>query len=87
MGRWLRILGYLVALFRHRATPWYIKGLMGLAVLYAVLPQDLIPDYLIPVGWLDDVVLVPLMLALAMRLAPPAIATELRQRFAERRTS
>ena len=83
----MRLLLYLVALIRNRATPWYVKGIIGLALLYAVFPQDLIPDYLIPLGWLDDVVLVPALLALAVRLVPPKLATALRQKFSARRNS
>ena len=59
-------------LFKHPDTPWAPK-LVALAVLaYAVSPIDLIPDFIPVLGLLDDLVLLPLGVALAMRLTPAA---------------
>jgi len=58
-------------LFKHAETPWAPK-LVAVAVLaYAVSPIDLIPDFIPVIGLLDDVVLIPLGVALAVRLTPP----------------
>jgi len=60
-------------LFKHDETPWAPK-LVAIAVLaYAVSPIDLVPDFIPVIGLLDDIVLVPLGVALAVRLTPPAL--------------
>ena len=57
-------------LFKHADTPWGAK-LVAIAVLaYAVSPIDLIPDFIPVLGLLDDLVLVPAGVALAVRLTP-----------------
>lgn len=55
---------------RDPRTPWYAKALAGVVAAYALSPIDLIPDFIPVLGYLDDVVLVPLGLLLAMRLIP-----------------
>jgi uncharacterized membrane protein YkvA (DUF1232 family) len=60
-------------LFKHPDTPWLPK-LVAIAVLaYAASPIDLIPDFIPVLGQLDDLILVPLGIALAVRLTPPAL--------------
>jgi uncharacterized membrane protein YkvA (DUF1232 family) len=57
-------------LFKHPDTPWAPK-LVAMAVLgYALSPIDLIPDFTPLIGMLDDILLVPLGVALAIRLTP-----------------
>jgi uncharacterized circularly permuted ATP-grasp superfamily protein/uncharacterized membrane protein YkvA (DUF1232 family) len=53
-------------------TPWLPKLLLGLAVGYAVLPFDLIPDFVPVIGHLDDLIVVPVLVILALRLLPAA---------------
>jgi uncharacterized membrane protein YkvA (DUF1232 family) len=67
---------YLAA--RHPQTPWYAKAFVGGVVAYAFSPIDLIPDFVPILGHLDDLVLVPLGIALAIRLIPPEILAECR---------
>jgi len=62
----------------HPATPWYARLLAGLVVAYALSPIDLIPDVIPLLGYLDDVILVPAGIALALRLIPPAVMAECR---------
>jgi uncharacterized membrane protein YkvA (DUF1232 family) len=57
-------------LARHRDTPWAPKLVALLTLAYALSPIDLIPDFIPVLGLLDDVVLVPLGIALAIRLTP-----------------
>lgn len=58
-------------LFKHPQTPWPAK-LVAIAVLaYALSPIDLIPDFIPVLGLLDDVILLPLGIALAVKLTPP----------------
>ena len=63
---------------RDPRTPWYAKALaMGVAT-YALSPIDLIPDFILVLGYLDDAILVPLGIVLAVRLMPPELMTEYR---------
>jgi uncharacterized membrane protein YkvA (DUF1232 family) len=59
-------------------VPWYAKGLMILVVAYAFSPIDLIPDFIPVLGYLDDLILVPLGVYLAMRMVPPQVMQECR---------
>lgn len=72
---------YLAA--RHPQTPWYAKLLVAAIVAYALSPIDLIPDFIPVLGYLDDLVLIPLGIALALRLIPPPVLTECRMRARE----
>jgi uncharacterized membrane protein YkvA (DUF1232 family) len=53
-----------------RETPWTAKVLAALTVAYALSPIDLIPDFLPVIGYLDDLILLPLMIAATVRLIP-----------------
>lgn len=65
---------YLAA--RHPRTPWYAKLLVAGIVSYAFSPIDLVPDFIPVIGYLDDLILVPLGLALAIRMVPDPVLTE-----------
>lgn len=60
-------------------TPWYAKVVAGVVAAYALSPIDLIPDFIPVVGYLDDIILVPLGVALAIRLIPPLLLDDFRQ--------
>jgi uncharacterized membrane protein YkvA (DUF1232 family) len=72
---------YLAA--RHTATPWYAKLLVAAIVAYALSPIDLIPDFVPILGYLDDLVLIPLGVTLAIKMIPPAVMSECRARAEE----
>lgn len=57
-------------LFKHPDTPWAPKLVAITVLAYALSPIDLVPDFIPVLGMLDDVVLVPLGVALAVRLTP-----------------
>jgi uncharacterized membrane protein YkvA (DUF1232 family) len=69
---------YLAA--RHPGTPWYAKLLVAGIVAYALSPIDLIPDFVPVLGYLDELVLIPLGIALAIRIIPSSIIEECRAR-------
>lgn len=69
---------YLAA--RHPETPWYAKLFMAGIVAYAFSPIDLIPDFVPLLGYLDDLILLPLGIALAIKMVPPAVWAECRAR-------
>ena len=63
---------------RDPRVPWAAKAVAGLTAAYALSPIDLIPDFIPVLGLLDDAVLVPLGILLAIRLMPPALMAEFR---------
>lgn len=63
---------------RDPRTPWLAKLLALLVAAYALSPIDLIPDFIPVLGYLDDVILVPLGLLLVIRLIPPDLMEEFR---------
>lgn len=69
---------YLAA--RHPGTPWYAKAFVAGVVAYAFSPIDLIPDFIPVLGYLDDLILVPLGIVIAIRMIPPAVLAECRVR-------
>jgi uncharacterized membrane protein YkvA (DUF1232 family) len=66
--------------YRDPRTPWYAKGVALLVVAYALSPIDLIPDFIPVLGYLDDLVVVPLGVALAVRLIPKDVLMEAREK-------
>src|SRR3712207_9453511 len=69
---------------RDPRVPWYAKAAAGAVAAYALSPIDLIPDFIPVLGYLDDVIIVPLGILLAMRLIPPALLEEHRCAAMER---
>ena len=63
---------------RHPGTPWLAKALGVFVVAYALSPIDLVPDFIPVLGFLDDVVLLPALIWLAIRLLPPEVLAECR---------
>ena len=60
-------------------VPWYAKVVAAWVAAYACSPIDLIPDFIPVLGYLDDVIIVPLGIVLAIRLIPPALLEEHRR--------
>lgn len=58
---------------QHPQTPKFAKALLWLAIGYVLMPFDLIPDFLPVIGQLDELVIIPLLLYLALKLTPPDI--------------
>lgn len=72
---------YLAA--RDPRTPWYTKLLVAGIVAYAFSPIDLIPDFVPVLGYLDDLILIPMGIALAIKLVPHSVLAECRVRAQE----
>ena len=86
--RWARrIKRDIVALYiagRDPRTPLLAKALAIAVTAYALSPIDLIPDFIPVLGYLDDLIIVPLGMMLAIRLIPPALLVEFRNEAAVR---
>ncbi|MDH5301992.1 MAG: DUF1232 domain-containing protein [Gammaproteobacteria bacterium] len=65
---------------RDPRTPWYAKMVVAMVVAYAFSPIDLIPDFIPVLGYLDDLLLLPLGIMLAIKLVPVDIMAECRAR-------
>ncbi|WP_374606255.1 YkvA family protein [Diaphorobacter nitroreducens] len=71
---------YLAA--RDPRTPWALRLLALAVAAYALSPIDLVPDFIPMLGYLDDLLIVPLGLALVLRLLPPPVLLAARERAA-----
>lgn len=65
--------------YRDPRVPWYAKALAAFVVAHTFSPIDLIPDFIPVLGYLDDLIITPLGLALAIRMIPPEVMTEARE--------
>ncbi|WP_371436583.1 YkvA family protein [Polaromonas sp.] len=63
---------------KHPATPWYAKALGMFVMGYALSPIDLIPDFIPVLGYVDDVLLLPALIWLAVRMIPESTLAECR---------
>jgi len=69
--------------YKDSRTPWYARLLAAAVVGYAFSPIDLIPDPIPVLGYLDDLVLIPLGVFLSLKLIPPVVMSECRLKAAE----
>lgn len=63
---------------KHPATPWPAKALGVFVVAYALSPIDLIPDFIPVLGYIDDVLLLPALIWLTVKILPPTVLAECR---------
>jgi uncharacterized membrane protein YkvA (DUF1232 family) len=68
---------------RHPRTPWYAKVFAALVVGYVFSPIDPIPDFIPGVGLLDEMVVVPIGILLAVKMIPPDVFEECREKARE----
>jgi uncharacterized membrane protein YkvA (DUF1232 family) len=65
-------------LLKDRRTPFLAKAFLALAVGYLLMPFDIIPDFIPVVGLLDDVIIVPALIFIAVKLIPKDLVSEIR---------
>jgi uncharacterized membrane protein YkvA (DUF1232 family) len=68
---------------RDPRVPWYAKAFLGLVAAHTFSPIDLIPDFIPVLGYLDDLVVTPLGIALAIKMIPPEVMAEARRQSEE----
>ena len=87
LKRWARRLKVevhaLYLAYKDPRVPWYARAFAAVVVGYAFSPIDLIPDPIPVLGYLDDLVLIPLGVALAVRMIPPQVLAECREKARE----
>ena len=64
---------------KHPKTPWLAKLFLGLAIGYLLLPFDLIPDFIPVLGQLDEIIIIPVLVYLALLFIPKTIIQECRE--------
>ena len=78
-ARWLATEVYALSLaYKDPRVPWYAKAVAMVVVWYAFSPIDLIPDFIPVLGYVDDLVVIPLGIFLALRLIPKEVLSECR---------
>ena len=70
--------------YKDPRVSWYAKIFAACVIGYALSPIDLIPDFIPVLGYLDDLVLLPLGIGMALKMIPPAVLAECRQKASER---
>ena len=68
---------------RHPETPWYGKLIVAGCVAYALTPVDFVPDVIPVIGFIDDLIFIPLAIALAVRFIPAPVLADCRTRSHE----
>lgn len=68
---------------RDPRVPWYAKVFLGVVVAHTFSPIDLIPDFVPVLGYLDDLIITPLGIALALKMIPAEVMTEARRQSEE----
>ena len=68
--------------YRDPRVPWYAKAFAAFVVAHTVSPIDLIPDFIPVIGYLDDLIITPLGLFLALRMIPPEVMAQAREQAA-----
>ncbi len=64
---------------KHPKTPWLAKLFLGLAIAYLLLPFDLIPDFIPVLGQLDEIIIIPVLVYLALLFIPKTIIQDCRE--------
>ena len=74
-----RLRYYFLILFDPR-TPWYVKLILAVGLLYILVPVDFIADTIPLLGWLDDMAIASFVIALALRLVPKDVTTRVKRK-------
>jgi uncharacterized membrane protein YkvA (DUF1232 family) len=61
-------------------TPWYARALVAVIIAYALSPVDLVPDFIPVLGYIDDLILIPAGIYLALKMVPGEVLEEYRQK-------
>lgn len=67
---------------KEKRTPWYAKIIAATVVVYALSPIDLIPDFIPVLGYLDDLIILPALIAWCIRCIPSEVFSDCRARAA-----
>jgi len=74
-----RLRYYFLILF-DRQTPWYVKLILTVGLLYILVPVDILSDTIPLFGWLDDLAIASFIIALALRLVPKEVMDRVKRK-------
>ena len=80
MSSFLQRLRYYFLILFDRQTPWYVKLVLAVGLLYILVPVDFIADTIPLFGWLDDLAVASFIVALALRLAPKEVMDRVKRK-------
>ena len=80
LDRFKKEIGFYQSVLKDSRTPKLSKFFLGLAVGYALNPIDLIPDFIPIIGYLDDLIIVPVLIFIAVKLIPKELFEEYRRK-------
>lgn len=80
MSNFLQRLNYYFLILFDRQTPWYVKLILAVGLLYIIIPVDFISDAVPLFGWLDDMAIASFIVALALRLVPKEVMDRVRRK-------
>jgi uncharacterized membrane protein YkvA (DUF1232 family) len=81
MSSFLQRLKYYFLILFDRQTPWYVKLILTVGLLYLLFPVDFIADTIPLFGWLDDLAVASFIVALALRLVPQEVADRVKRKM------
>ena len=79
IDRFLLEIGFYRRVLKHPGTPLISKIILGIAIAYALSPIDLIPDFIPVLGYLDDLIILPLLIWLAVVFIPKSVVIACRE--------
>lgn len=68
---------------KEKRTPWYAKIIAAIVVVYALSPVDLIPDFIPILGYLDDLIILPALIAWCVKCIPEGVFADCREKANE----
>lgn len=81
LERFKREIKFYQAVLKDSRTPKLTKFFLGLAIAYVLNPIDLIPDFIPILGYLDDLIMVPILIFIAVKLIPKELSQEIRDKI------
>lgn len=80
MGSFLQRLRYYFLVLFDRQTPWFIKFILGIGLLYLLVPTDILADTIPLFGLFDDLAIISFIVAMALKLAPKEVIDRVKRK-------
>lgn len=80
MGSFLQRLRYYFLVLFDRQTPWFIKFILGIGLLYLLVPTDILADAIPLFGLFDDLAIISFIVAMALKLAPKEVIDRVKRK-------
>jgi uncharacterized membrane protein YkvA (DUF1232 family) len=81
MSSFLQRLRYYFLILVDRQTPWHVKLILAVGLLYILVPLDFLADTIPLFGWLDDLAIASFLVALALRLVPQEVMFRVKRKL------